>query len=81
MPPVDLITLAQQFDRLIAERLQDGSATPLQQQTLRDFSIWSHDSVAEILRLPEEQRAEKALELQSDMRRALIELNIDPLSF
>lgn len=78
MQPMDLVDLASDFDRIIFAHTDDDSATPLMRETISDLSLWAHDSVDEILDLPDEQWPEAVAELREALRGKLEALGLNP---
>jgi len=75
---MELIDLAIAFDRIITAHANDDSVTPLMRETIMDISMWAHDSVNEILDLPDKQQPEAIAEWRESMRGQLEALGIDP---
>jgi hypothetical protein len=75
---MDLIDIAKEFDRIIIAYANDDSVTPLMRETIRDISLWSHDSVQEILELPDDRQPEAIAQWRESMRGQLEALGMDP---
>jgi len=75
---MDLIDLARAFDRILIANANGDSVTPLMRETITDISLWAHDSVQEILDLPDDRQPEAIARWRESMRSQLEALGMDP---
>ena len=74
---MELIDLARDLDRILIARANEDSVTPLMRETLIDISLWAHDSVDEILDLPDAQQPEAVAQWRESIRGHLEALGVD----